>query len=272
MPVGLWLDGVRHHEAEIVPLCGADEEQLGDPTRWASPAARASALIAATVARIGSLVPASLDDVRELCVLDRDALLIALRQAVFGDHIQATLTCPRYECGRPVDLDFNLSDLPLPARDGESPFFSLTIGGRTLLCRLPNGGDQEAVAELAGTDPQRAECSLLERCAGLPEPPLTHDEASALREELSRRDPQLENELDAACPECGHAFTVYFDIQDYLLQELAQGRGRLYEQVHTLAWYYHWSEAEILALPSQRRRTYLRLLADVLAEADGATV
>jgi len=27
--------------------------------------------------------------------------------------------------------------------------------------------------------------------------------------------------------------------------------------VHTLAWYYHWSEAEILALPRARRQLYL---------------
>jgi hypothetical protein len=30
--------------------------------------------------------------------------------------------------------------------------------------------------------------------------------------------------------------------------------------IHTIACNYHWSEAEILALPQKRRRRYLRLI------------
>jgi hypothetical protein len=35
---------------------------------------------------------------------------------------------------------------------------------------------------------------------------------------------------------------------------------RLLEEVHSIARAYHWSEAEILALPLPRRRRYLDLL------------
>lgn len=33
------------------------------------------------------------------------------------------------------------------------------------------------------------------------------------------------------------------------------------EEVHVLALHYHWSEAEILSLPSSKRARYLALLA-----------
>jgi len=36
---------------------------------------------------------------------------------------------------------------------------------------------------------------------------------------------------------------------------------RLYEEIHVMALHYHWSEAQILALPRNRRQRYLALIA-----------
>ena len=41
---------------------------------------------------------------------------------------------------------------------------------------------------------------------------------------------------------------------------LARTPAGLLAEVHRLAWHYHWSEAEILALPRHRRQQYLRLI------------
>jgi hypothetical protein len=79
---------------------------------------------------------------------------------------------------------------------------------------------------------------------------------------MAERDPQAEIELDAACPECGHAFAVPFDSARYVLEEMAQGADGLYREVHTLASHYHWSEAEILAMTGRQRRRYLSLIAE----------
>jgi hypothetical protein len=38
---------------------------------------------------------------------------------------------------------------------------------------------------------------------------------------------------------------------------MRRSTSELYDEVHTLAWHYHWSEAEILALPRVRRQLYL---------------
>lgn len=36
--------------------------------------------------------------------------------------------------------------------------------------------------------------------------------------------------------------------------------SRLYEEVHCLAYYYHWPASEILAFPRSKRRKFLELL------------
>ncbi|MEQ1895103.1 MAG: hypothetical protein ABL998_21395, partial [Planctomycetota bacterium] len=53
------------------------------------------------------------------------------------------------------------------------------------------------------------------------------------------------------------------DAVAFLRAEFAAARRALQEELHVLASTYHWSEAEILALPSDRRRRYVaRILAD----------
>ena len=40
----------------------------------------------------------------------------------------------------------------------------------------------------------------------------------------------------------------------------------LLHEVHALAFYYHWSESDILRLDRRRRRTYLALLNESLRQ------
>ena len=265
LPVGLWVNGVHCREASLRALSGSDEETIGDASYWPSPAARVTALLTAVTMRIGTLAPIDAEHIRALTVLDRDALLIALRQRLFGDRIQSTIVCPNADCGKRIDLDFRLSDLPVPDRSDDAQCYEFTVDGRSIVYRLPDGGDQEAAAGLVGTDVDQAEQIILRRCVEDFDE-LSADQVAALHEEMARRDPQLDNEFDAHCPECGRDFGVHFDIQDFLLREISGTRLQLYRQVHTLAWYYHWSEAEILAMPFQKRRIYLDLLSDLISE------
>ncbi len=269
LPVGLWVEDVRHREVSLRALNGLDEETIGEASVWTSPAARVTALLAATVTRIGTLAPIEVEHIRALTVLDRDVLLIALRQSLSGDRIQSTIVCPNDKCGKPIDLDFRLSDLPVPDRADDALRYEFAVDGRKFAYRLPNGGDQEAAAGLAGADVAQAEQIILRLCVENFDA-LAVDQVAALQEEMAHRDPQLATEFDAHCPECGRDFGVHFDIQDFLLREISGTRLQLYRQVHTLAWYYHWSEAEILAMPFQKRHIYLNLLSDLVSDIEGA--
>jgi hypothetical protein len=83
---------------------------------------------------------------------------------------------------------------------------------------------------------------------------------------MAERDPQAELTLNLSCPECGHDFSALFDTASYFFQELAGRTRYLYQEVHLLAFYHHWSEAEIMSMPSQRRRQYLEILGETLGE------
>jgi hypothetical protein len=43
----------------------------------------------------------------------------------------------------------------------------------------------------------------------------------------------------------------------------------LYREVHLLAFYYHWTESEILSLTRSKRQRYLALLAGHLERGNG---
>src|SRR6266545_859079 len=101
-----------------------------------------------------------------LCVPDLDALVLRLRQLVFGDLLRAEAVCPAAGCGRRFDVSFAVEDYLAsqePAApedvepDPESSWYRLRESG--VRFRLPTGADQAAVAREA--DP---EGELARRC------------------------------------------------------------------------------------------------------------
>ena len=82
--------------------------------------------------------------------------------------------------------------------------------------------------------------------------------------------PQVDLTLEAHCPECERAFAVPFDLLGFFLGECKTSRELLYREVHYLAYHYHWSEQDILALPREKRRTYITLLAEELRRVSHA--
>ena len=66
------------------------------------------------------------------------------------------------------------------------------------------------------------------------------------------------------CPSCGAEMDVLLDALTLLRTALA---GALWRDVYAMASAYHWSEAEILALPVTRRKRYLAIAASMVAGA-----
>jgi hypothetical protein len=172
-----------------------------------------------------------------------------------------------------MDADLSVTDLLLDPVD-EHPTREVTFeadGERWgAAFRLPNGGDQEAVASLARTDPDAAGQAILERCllsvtgphGRAADGPLPAGLVDAVEAAMAEADPQAETALAATCPECGEGFVTDLDAADYLFRELGSSARGLLHEVHQLALTYHWSEEAILSLTRGRRRTYLRLLAE----------
>ncbi len=275
LPGGYWLDDGCYREARLRPVNSSDQDFLLGAEDHLLPAHRVTALLVRCVERLGPTGPVTAEAVRSLTVGDREALLLHLRRLSLGDRLQGVVDCP--DCGEKMDLDLNVGDLLLPPYDHSRRSYETEIaqngGSFRVRFRLPTGADQEDAAILAPSDSHAAAEHLLQRCveevAGedgeLLEtlPPAVADKISEAMAEL---DPQAELTLSLACPVCDHAFLAPFDTTSYLFQELDDQAKHLYREVHLLALYYHWSEAEIVRMPNRKRRLYLELLEDALVE------
>ena len=258
LPGGLVLDdGRRLGRAELRPLTGREEEWVTQHAGTPS-AHLATKLLSACFVRLED-VPVSSEIVGKLLVGDRDYLILQLRRMTLGDRFAAVFSCPA--CKRAMDVEFLAQDILIEPRPQNVATYTWQ-GERVVRYRLPNGADQEAVADLS---PSEAVEVLLARCViddgGLP---LSAEERDALIADMEAHAPQIDLELDLSCPECGHSFTTPFDCTSFFFSEIRAHSRHLMREVHYLALHYHWSESEILNLQRDRRRGYLALLNETL--------
>jgi hypothetical protein len=271
LPGGLWHDATRHADAHVRGLIGADEEALLDQdadVAFDSAARRVTDLLARCVTvdgvpMAGSEDPSAIDIARSLSVGDREAILWHIRAATFGPMLDAIVECG--SCGEKLDVTLEIDDLLQPPYPDAADRHAEVIGGAEVHFALPTGHDVEAVAPTALSDPVAAGNELLLRCLDEVDgrPAVAADvEAigAALEARLAELDPQAEALFDIACPHCDASTTAVLDAAEYLFEDIARRSRYLYEEVHSLAVHYHWSEAEILALPTAKRRRYLDLI------------
>jgi hypothetical protein len=260
LPGGLFVENRTVHTAVLRPLLGREEEWLAQSSHTPSAANVTRLLRSCLVSLDGEPVSTAL--VRRLLVGDRDYLMLQLRRLSLGDQVNAVLACPA--CGERMDVSFRAGETPVERQPQTAAAYELAAGGRVIRFRLPTGGDQE---DLLGIEVEQAAETLLDRCVlDCGGRPLSAEERAAIVEEMERRAPRVELELDLVCPECSHSFVAPFDLTTFFFEEIRAGSRQLLREVHTLAFYYHWSESEILGLRRARRREYLSLLNEALRD------
>jgi hypothetical protein len=284
-------DGELHREVELAPLSGREEELLAEATP-VTKAAALTVLLSRCVRRLGTISPIADDMVRRLLIADRHYLFLKLREATFGEHVQATVQCPWEGCRKKVDIDFSLQDIPVRGSAEKGPLYTRQLSPeavcgnapaeqyREVVFRLPNGEDQEAIAHMVEEHEARALAVLLARCIRRlgplhdPAPEVIHRLSPLARAEIERHmevaAPHIDLTLAAHCPECDREFTVPFDLVGFFLAECQTSRDLLYREVHYLAYHYHWSEQDILALSREKRRKYIAILAEELRRVSHA--
>lgn len=253
LPGGLIENGMRRRNCVFRPLTGALELALAEVGEDAPSAPQA-------VTRALSLALASLADaaasparVAALCVADRQFLMRELERHLgfSGGWFAAQCT----QCAATFDFHLDYAELPVREAGAAYPRARVPHDGKVLSFRLPTGADQEILAELPEAEApawllrQLAEGSA-DRLA--PDPELI----GAVEAALDAVAPAIVLKVSAGCPQCGGNNEV--DLAPYRL--LARASDPLLREVHQIAGHYHWSEAEILALPRARRRHYLQLI------------
>jgi hypothetical protein len=284
LPGGLWIDGTRYQEAWLRPVVGADEAQLETAANSLPLAAWTTAILTRCLAQLGPFRPVTANVVRSLCVGDREALILHLRQLTLGDRMPCVVNCPG--CGQALDLALHATELLVPPYQEAGPAYDFSsiddgegeggeLEGYHVRFRLATGADQEEVAMTARTNVATAAVALLERCvigvrrnggSELAIGECTGELANRISRRISEVDAQAELSFNLHCPECQKDFSAMLDAAACFRRELSQ-RGRDWcREVHFLAYHYHWSEQDILAMPTSRRRRYVELLADSLRD------
>lgn len=227
------------------PLTQADLLELWERGEGARTARRARALLAAVQSE---------ETVDTMTVGRRDAVLLALRERLFGSALTGITSCPG--CGTEIELTFDASEVRRHAAAADETF---TVAG--IEFRLPRAADLERLEGI--TDLEAARAALLASCIASTDvdpqsisPAIS--EAAAAR--MSELDPQADVTFDLACPSCERAWREPFDVLTFLTGELAAHARRLLADVHLLASAYGWSESDIVRMSPRRRDVYIGML------------
>lgn len=260
LPGGLPVGGDVRRDACLKPLTGQLEYEIARiDTRDGNLPRAVSSILGEAVQSVGGQ-SADRDLAGQLCIADRQYLMLALARLVRGDRVWLTHTCTA--CGAAFDLDVSLTDLPVQPPGAGYPLAHVQLGASDVVLRLPNGADQE---RLLGLSTQAALELLMQSCVvsvdGRPPEPdfvSTRSEADIQEMEaaLDGMSPYLGTTLATRCPECNEPQRA--EIDPYAITGLAV-EGLLGE-VHAIASRYHWSEEQILKLTRERRRFYLRMI------------
>lgn len=198
-------------------LDGRDELAIEEALGRGLSAARIASIIIGRCAS-GSEGPVGVDGARLLSAGDREVVLRGIYSATFANMIVAQVAC---RCGEPVCFEF---DLGVIARVPEE--------ARTA-CSVPHGADLEAAAEGGALA-------------------LSHFSDPGMTTQL---DPNAECEITLTCPACKSDFSAWLDGFELIRRQVGD-EGGILAQVDQLASVYGWTEADILALPRERRLRY----------------
>lgn len=216
-------------------------------------------------------------DAAALCLGDRQFLLLRMAAALWGDTAWLSADC--VGCGARFDLPLDRRSVPVQPAGAGYPWVTLAPApdGSSLRLRLPDATDEQAAvqaeagsaaaaagAALDGNRSDRADVvALLQRCLlSVDGRPPEGDEAAcwtdamlaAIDAAMDAVAPAVADTLLTNCPECGLAQPMRFE----LLPLAGPDGDTLLDQIHRLATHYHWSEADIVALPRARRLHYLQ--------------
>ncbi len=202
------------------------------------------------------------DELAALPLGRRDALLLALRKATFGDALPGKNHCP--QCGETVEFEVSCSALAENAVDPGQKHVNLE--GYMVTVRPLNSFDLAAAA--GAPTLKQARDLLLQRCVDevlyqgetIDAVALPEEILKCIGETIPEADPQAEMLLNLDCPDCRHQWQSLLDIGHVLWLEISTRAQRLLMEVHLLAKAYGWTEAEILKLSATRRSAYLQMV------------
>ena len=216
---------------------------------------RVTAIIAAMCERLAG-EPTDEEQARRVSAAGREWLLQRAGLEFFRGSTWFDAPCT--ECGERFDFELPLATVPrqLAGKGFPEVEVSTSLGLRRF--EAPNGHHEEAMATQVDGDPRRVFATL---CNLADEAPT--DRERFIDEDLDRIDaaleaisPDIADGVDVVCPDCTKPNRIRIDPLTFAFPRSEM----ILQEVHVIAGAYRWAEAEILALPSERRRAYVALI------------
>ncbi len=162
-------------------------------------------------------------------------------------------------CERAFDLPVTLADAPRKAAGAGFPVIEVATSLGPRAFEAPNGAHEEALAETRfAAGPVRHLLGLcgLEAEALADATRFTPQDLGTIEAAFEAACPDVADHLNTRCPACASDIEVRIDPMGFAFPSSRAVLG----DVHLIASAYHWSEADILAMPSPRRAAYADLI------------
>jgi hypothetical protein len=204
--------------------------------------------------------PQQPDDAAALSIGARDAWLWQLRARLFGPRLACFAECPA--CAAPLQFELDAGQFSQRSHGEGFSADEIELAGFQLQYRPLNSSDLLETERLVDAAAMRR--GLIERAITASGRDHSNVAISQLPDTVidgvGRRLAEADGAellLDLNCAACAHSWQEPFDILSFLWSELSRYARSLLHEVHTLAWAYGWSEADILSMTRARRRVYL---------------
>lgn len=235
LPIGVTDEHNQvHRRAEIRKMRGHEEAFLYDDAL--SLAQLVTKLIHSCLLQLGNLEVINESTVADMYTADRNYLLVEIRRFTLGSYLQSSYGCP--ECGRPVSITEDLSQLPVRRLDNGRKLSDIEVHledgyvdrqgslHTDIVLTLPKGVDEEFVASTAAKDSFKAQDALLLRCierfGELPKATLeaygvkilrdlTLGDRQRLQRAITAQSPGVNFERTVQCGSCGITFQAALD-------------------------------------------------------------
>jgi hypothetical protein len=239
-------------------LSAAELLNVWEDGRDQSSVERGLALLAAAYSE------ASIELLAKLPIGRRDALLLRLRDQIFGPKLVGLENCP--SCGEGIELIFHVADILVDQDPEPLEELSVEVEDYRVQFRLPNCIDLISVADQKELATKKE--ILIERCILMAnyrgeDISIGQLPAGVLDEivkQMAEADPQADVQIALSCPACKHEWQATFDIMSFFWNEINDWADRILRDVHKLAYSYGWSEREILGMNPRRRQAYMDLI------------
>jgi len=197
----------------------------------------------------------------ELSIGQRIECLLLLAAGGWEKALSVVFKCQG--CGEDLELDLTFKELSDVQREADQiETVGINLEGRRIEFRKPKGRDQEAWAGTVFQDELDAATRMISSLAVTPDfsATLGRDSVSEIERMFEDADPLVNFSCQVRCGECDRLNGYRVDLMEAALAMLSRIQTQLIHTIHKMASHYHWSEADVLAVPEWRRQQYLQLI------------